>query len=84
VPSEAVAHLVRCFARFVLLLRTGPQEKVKCSVCKRNDKDVVIARCFHCFCESCIKARLDTRQRKCPTCGETFGKDDVQKIYLNA
>ena len=58
------------------------QEKVKCSVCKKNDKAVVITRCFHCFCESCVKTRLETRQRKCPACAETFGNNDVQKIYL--
>jgi E3 ubiquitin-protein ligase BRE1 len=51
-------------------------------VCRRNDKAVVITRCFHCFCDPCIRTRLDTRQRKCPSCAETFGANDVQRIYL--
>ena len=60
------------------------QDKIKCSVCKLNDKNTVITRCYHVFCESCVKTRMDTRQRKCPSCGDAFGVNDVQRIFLTS
>lgn len=54
-----------------------------CSVCSDRFKEVVITKCFHCFCRPCIKANLETRHRKCPGCGKPFGDSDVKPIYLN-
>jgi E3 ubiquitin-protein ligase BRE1 len=30
----------------------------------------------------CVRTRYDTRQRKCPICGEGFGKTDYKLFYL--
>jgi len=55
---------------------------LKCPSCNINFKNCVITRCWHVFCEDCIEKRKKSRQRKCPTCGESFGYQDVQQIYL--
>lgn len=55
---------------------------LKCSTCRLRFKAVIITRCMHLFCRECVDARLANRQRKCPTCGAAFGKDDVSQIFL--
>lgn len=55
---------------------------VKCLVCNKNDKEVCLSKCMHVFCRECIDTRLATRQRKCPTCGESFSQSEVKTIYL--
>lgn len=60
-----------------------PQKLLKCGTCRIRFKSVVITRCYHVFCKECIDIRIETRQRKCPTCGLGFGATDVQQIYLN-
>jgi len=55
---------------------------LKCSVCNTRDKDTVITKCFHCFCEECVQKNISTRHRKCPRCGKPFGEGDVHKIFL--
>jgi hypothetical protein len=37
---------------------------------------------MHTFCRECVQKNIDNRSRKCPACGERFGKDDVKDIYL--
>eukprot|EP00833_Pecoramyces_ruminatium_P005361 jgi/Orpsp1_1/1179393/evm.model.c7180000069144.1 len=53
---------------------------LKCPSCTLNFKDTVLLKCMHVFCKECIKARYDSRQRKCPTCGESFGNHDIKQI----
>ncbi|KAL1916776.1 uncharacterized protein VTP21DRAFT_5480 [Calcarisporiella thermophila] len=55
---------------------------LKCAACNINFKTHLLARCLHVFCKGCIDSRLETRQRKCPACGESFGVNDVQRFYL--
>ncbi|OMH80542.1 E3 ubiquitin-protein ligase BRE1, partial [Zancudomyces culisetae] len=55
---------------------------LKCPSCRRNFKTHVLNRCMHVFCKSCLDSRIETRQRKCPTCGDAFGVNDVRQIYL--
>ncbi|ORX58550.1 hypothetical protein BCR36DRAFT_580163 [Piromyces finnis] len=55
---------------------------LKCPSCNIQFKSHVIMRCMHVFCRECIDKRVDSRQRKCPTCGESFGKQDIKQIYL--
>jgi len=55
---------------------------LKCPSCNINFKDCVLTRCMHVFCRECIKARTESRQRKCPTCGESFGYHDFKQIWL--
>jgi len=68
--SEAVKQA----ARYLQLL--------KCPACDVNFKSHVILRCMHVFCKSCTDKLVEIRQRKCPTCRESFGANDVKEIYL--
>jgi hypothetical protein len=43
---------------------------------------VVITKCYHLFCNSCIQKVAGSRQRKCPQCGACFGANDVKPVYL--
>ena len=53
-----------------------------CSVCESRIKDHILSRCMHIFCKQCVDKRLETRQRKCPTCGSAFGPNDVKQVYF--
>ncbi|XP_008803814.1 E3 ubiquitin-protein ligase BRE1-like 1 isoform X1 [Phoenix dactylifera] len=55
---------------------------LKCSICLDRQKEVVIAKCYHLFCNQCIQRTLGNRQRRCPTCGMSFGPNDVKPIYI--
>ncbi|KAF9963091.1 E3 ubiquitin-protein ligase bre1 [Mortierella alpina] len=55
---------------------------LKCPACDLNFKSHVILRCMHVFCKSCMDNQMEFRQRKCPTCRESFGAKDVKEIYL--
>lgn len=55
---------------------------VKCSICRDRTKEVVITKCYHLFCNSCIQKIAGSRQRKCPQCGACFGANDVKPVYL--
>ncbi|KAI3613432.1 hypothetical protein CBS9595_004265 [Malassezia furfur] len=53
---------------------------LKCSACKERYRDRIITKCLHTFCEACVNARIQTRQRKCPHCALSYvrGTDPVQ------
>ncbi|KAJ2778147.1 E3 ubiquitin-protein ligase bre1 [Coemansia javaensis] len=55
---------------------------LKCPTCQTNFKSHTLLRCMHVFCKQCIDSRIETRQRKCPSCSEPFGAKDVRQIYL--
>ncbi|RCH83815.1 E3 ubiquitin-protein ligase bre1 [Rhizopus stolonifer] len=55
---------------------------LKCSTCRQRFRTHILTRCMHTFCKHCIDARLETRQRRCPTCSEPFGANDVKNFYL--
>ncbi|URD94822.1 E3 ubiquitin-protein ligase BRE1-like [Musa troglodytarum] len=55
---------------------------LKCSICHDRQKEVVITKCFHLFCHQCVQKTIDSRQRKCRTCGLSFGPNDVKSIYI--
>ncbi len=42
---------------------TQKQKMLRCPVCNDNMKDTVITRCFHVFCNPCVKSRLQLRNR---------------------
>jgi E3 ubiquitin-protein ligase BRE1 len=55
----------------------------KCSVCSgSNMKECTLVRCGHTFCRKCIDERVSSRNRKCPSCGQTFAVDDVKAIFF--
>ncbi|KAI9494843.1 hypothetical protein BDB00DRAFT_292994 [Zychaea mexicana] len=53
-----------------------------CGSCGQTLKSHVIMRCMHTFCKNCLDARIETRQRRCPSCGESFGVNDVKQFYF--
>jgi Zinc finger, C3HC4 type (RING finger) len=54
----------------------------RCSVCDSRQKDRILTKCWHMFCQQCIQRNLETRHRKCPGCGAAFGAADVKAVYL--
>jgi len=59
----------------------GFKQLLKCPSCNINFKSHIITRCLHTFCKGCLDARVDTRQRKCGTCGDPFGASDIRPFY---
>ncbi|RLN43504.1 E3 ubiquitin-protein ligase BRE1-like 1 isoform X2 [Panicum miliaceum] len=55
---------------------------LKCGICHERQKEVVIARCYHLFCNHCVQKSLGSRQKQCPSCGLSFGVNDVKPIYI--
>lgn len=55
---------------------------LKCGVCFDRPKEVVIVKCYHLFCNSCIQRNLEIRHRKCPACGTAFGQSDVRFVKI--
>ncbi|XP_044954255.1 E3 ubiquitin-protein ligase BRE1-like 1 isoform X2 [Hordeum vulgare subsp. vulgare] len=55
---------------------------LKCGVCRDRQKEVVITKCYHLFCNDCIQKLLRNRQRRCPSCALSFGANDVKPIYI--
>ncbi|KAJ7962070.1 E3 ubiquitin protein ligase [Quillaja saponaria] len=58
------------------------REIVKCSICCDREKEVVITKCYHLFCNPCVQKIVEGRHRKCPRCAASFGRNDVKPIYL--
>ncbi|CAL0304630.1 unnamed protein product [Lupinus luteus] len=58
------------------------REIVKCTICKVRTRQVVITKCFHLFCNSCVQTVAGSRHRKCPQCGTSFGSNDVKPVYM--
>jgi hypothetical protein len=63
-------------------LLEGWRKIAQCSVCNYRAKSHVLMRCMHVFCKECIDKRIETRQRKCPTCGGSFGTNEVKQIWI--
>ncbi|XP_026426020.1 E3 ubiquitin-protein ligase BRE1-like 2 [Papaver somniferum] len=55
---------------------------LKCGVCSDRPKEVVITKCYHLFCNTCIQKNLEIRHRKCPACGTAFGQSDVRFVHI--
>ncbi|CAI9106784.1 OLC1v1006003C1 [Oldenlandia corymbosa var. corymbosa] len=51
---------------------------LKCGVCFDRPKEVLIAKCYHLFCNPCIQRNIEIRHRKCPACGTAFGQSDIK------
>ncbi|CCD24744.1 E3 ubiquitin-protein ligase BRE1 NDAI_0D04300 [Naumovozyma dairenensis CBS 421] len=58
------------------------RQLVYCSLCSKNWKNMAIKTCGHVFCQDCCKERLAARMRKCPTCNNPFGSNDLMAIHL--
>lgn len=58
------------------------REILKCSICHERPKEVVITKCYHLFCNSCVQKILEGRYRKCSVCAANFGPNDVKPVYI--
>ncbi|CAI9101302.1 OLC1v1038595C1 [Oldenlandia corymbosa var. corymbosa] len=58
------------------------REILKCSICLDRRKEVVISKCYHLFCNTCIQRVVESRHRKCPTCAASFSANDVKPVYI--
>ncbi|XP_075240569.1 E3 ubiquitin-protein ligase BRE1B-like isoform X2 [Convolutriloba macropyga] len=58
------------------------KSQLTCPCCNVKQIDTVLTKCYHVFCNACIKRRYDTRQRKCPKCSHAFGANDFHRIYI--
>ncbi|KAJ6391015.1 hypothetical protein OIU77_025091 [Salix suchowensis] len=58
------------------------REIVKCSICLDRPKEVVITKCYHLFCNTCVQRIVESRHRKCPVCSMSFGHNDVKPVYI--
>ncbi|KAL5728381.1 RING-type E3 ubiquitin transferase [Ranunculus cassubicifolius] len=58
------------------------REILKCSICQERPKEVVITKCYHLFCNSCVQRILESRHRKCSICAASFGPNDVKPVYI--
>ncbi len=66
-----------------ICVQVAAQRKLlRCGVCDARQKDCIITKCWHLFCQQCIQKNLETRHRKCPGCGAAFGAADVKQVYL--
>ncbi|KAG5519768.1 hypothetical protein PMAC_000041 [Pneumocystis sp. 'macacae'] len=54
----------------------------KCSVCETRWKNTAISLCGHVFCKECVNKRIETRQRRCPSCNRGFGSGDILQVHL--
>ena len=43
---------------------------------------VVITKCYHLFCNTCVQRIVESRHRKCPVCSMSFGHNDVKPVYI--
>lgn len=60
----------------------GLRALLRCNVCHERQKNVIITKCMHMFCKTCIQRNIDARHRKCPGCGTAFGTKDVQHFFF--
>ncbi|KAF5191065.1 E3 ubiquitin protein ligase [Thalictrum thalictroides] len=58
------------------------REILKCSICHERPKEVVITKCYHLFCNTCVQRTLESRHRKCSVCAASFGPNDVKPVYI--
>lgn len=50
------------------------RQLLNCNVCHERQKNRIITKCCHVFCDVCIDRTLTARNRKCPGCGIVFAK----------
>ncbi|KAL0237157.1 hypothetical protein PCE1_000554 [Barthelona sp. PCE] len=56
---------------------------VRCSLCDyKNEKNVVLSNCGHCFCRQCVATLRSKRSRTCPTCNTEFTQTQIKSIFL--
>ena len=58
------------------------RKMLSCPVCEKREKEVIVMKCMHTFCNECIQKNLEHRERKCPLCMVKISQADVKKIFL--
>ena len=67
----------------------SPDDSLKCPICietykniKKTGIKIVVTRCGHLFCESCLKKAFVGNGRKCPKCRKTVTKGPTSIIEI--
>ncbi|GFR44229.1 hypothetical protein Agub_g5420, partial [Astrephomene gubernaculifera] len=58
------------------------RQLLNCNVCHERQKNRIITKCCHVFCDVCIDRTLTARNRKCPGCGIVFAKGDIKTFFF--
>ncbi|GLC65192.1 hypothetical protein PLESTF_000262000 [Pleodorina starrii] len=58
------------------------RQLLNCNVCHERQKNRIITKCCHVFCDVCIDRTLSARNRKCPGCGIVFAKGDIKTFFF--
>ncbi|KAL7437504.1 hypothetical protein ACHAXH_003212 [Discostella pseudostelligera] len=56
--------------------------RIHCPVCNVREKNCILLRCRHMFCQQCVDVNIKNRSRKCPACAQRFDTKDVAEIWL--
>ena len=51
-----------------------------CPICAENTVDTML-KCYHCFCEKCIKTWLLEKTNSCPLCRLTINVDKNEELF---
>ena len=51
-----------------------------CPICAENTVDTML-KCYHCFCEKCIKTWLLEKTNSCPLCRLTINVDKKEELF---
>lgn len=54
---------------------------IQCKVCKQRNKNIVLLKCHHTFCNICAEKTIESRSRKCPTCRMKISSEDIKAIW---
>lgn len=54
---------------------------VECGVCTARVRNVVISKCSHSFCSTCLDTCLRNRTADCPACKQSFEQADLRPLY---
>jgi E3 ubiquitin-protein ligase BRE1 len=55
---------------------------LRCPVYQHLWRDCVITKCAHMFSRKALEDNLAQRNRKCPSCKNTYSRDDILNVYL--
>jgi len=58
------------------------KKKVTCPICNQRERNTLLTKCYHVFCDICVKKTLSSRLRRCPACKKSFGIEGYREVFL--
>ncbi|MEW5314012.1 MAG: hypothetical protein WDW38_005540 [Sanguina aurantia] len=58
------------------------RQLLTCNICHDRQKNCIITKCCHVFCDKCVKRTVESRNRKCPGCQGAFSAGDVKQFFF--